>query len=421
MVTRNLLRDESGATAVVIGLCMTALMGFAGMAVDVGVWYSDKRAAQGAADSAAYSAAVDYGAGDTTGAASAGQAVAAQDGYTNGSGGVTVTINSPPTSGTHKTTSGAMEVIVTKSESLFFSSLFLKSASVSARAVAVPGSSGAYCVLALDTSASTTVTTADVSETGATIIDTSSCGMAVNASGSDALYLSGSSELKAKSLSIVGNYTTTGTASVVVSGSKTTNASPVADPYANVATPSPSGTCAPVNSWSHSTTATINPGTYCNGFSVSGAAVVTMNPGVYVINQGAFSVTNGAVLTGAGVTIVLTSSTGSNYATANISGDGQVNLTAPTSGATSGIVFLQDRNDSSGATSTIANSAGLTVTGALYFPSQTLDFTGATTNPSQCTQLVAFRISYGGSATFNNNCTGVGVSGIGASGTTLVE
>ena len=244
--------------------------------------------------------------------------------------------------------------------------------------------------------------------------------MAINASGSDALYLSGSSQLKAKSLSIVGNYTTTGTASVVAT-SKTTGASPVSDPYANVATPSPSGTCAPVNSWNHSQTATISPGTYCNGLSVSGAASVTMQPGVYIINQGTFNVSNGASLTGTGVTIVLTSSTGSNYATANISGDGQVALTAPTSGSTSGIVFLQDRNDSSGQTSTIANSAGASITGAMYFPTQTLDFTGAVANLSPCTQLIAYRISYGGSASFNNNCTGVGVSGIGASGTTLVE
>ena len=420
MVTRHLLRDESGATAVVIGLSMTALLGFAGMAVDVGVWYADKRAAQGAADSAAYSAAVDYSAGDTTaGAKTAGQAVATQYGYANGVTGVTVTVNTPPTSGTHTATTGAMEVIVTKTESLFFSSFFVSSAKVSARAVATPGTSGAYCVLALDTSNSTTVSTADVGESGATIIDTSNCGMAINAPGSDALYLSGSSQLKAKTLSIVGNYTTTGTATVTVTGSKTTGASAVSDPYANVATPAPSGTCAPVNSWSHSTVATINPGTYCNGFSAIGAVNITMNPGVYIIDQGQFNVSNSAILTGTGVTIVLTGS-GSNYATANVSGAATVNLTAPTSGATSGIVFLQDRNDNSGSTSTIANGAGLSITGAMYFPSQTVAFTGATT-ATQCTQLIAFRVSYGGSASFNNNCTGVGVSGIGSSATALVE
>ena len=421
MVTRHLLRDESGATAVVIGLSMTALLGFAGMAVDVGVWYADKRAAQGAADSAAYSAAVDYSAGDTTaGAKTAGQAVAAQYGYTNGVTGVTVTVNTPPTSGTHTATTGAMEVIVTKTESLFFSSFFVSSAKVSARAVATPGTGGAYCVLALDTSNSTTVSTADVGESGATIVDTSNCGVAINAPGSDALSLTGSSQLKAKTLSIVGNYTVTGGSSVTVTGSKTTGASPVSDPYANVATPSP-GTCAPTNSWGNGTTATINPGTYCNGLSLAGGATITMNPGVYVINQGLFNVSNGATVTGAGVTIVLTSSTGSNYATANISGGTTTTLTAPTSGATSGMVFLQDRRDNSGATSSISNGAQLSLTGAMYFPSQQVSFSGGTSTSSQCTQLIAFRVTYSGSATFNNNCTGVGVSGIGASSTALVE
>ena len=43
---QDLASDRTGATAVVIGLCMTVLMGFAGLAVDVGLWYADKRAAQ---------------------------------------------------------------------------------------------------------------------------------------------------------------------------------------------------------------------------------------------------------------------------------------------------------------------------------------------------------------------------------------
>ena len=49
----TLAGDRSGATAVVIGLTMTVLLGFVGLAVDAGVWYADRRSAQGAADSAA--------------------------------------------------------------------------------------------------------------------------------------------------------------------------------------------------------------------------------------------------------------------------------------------------------------------------------------------------------------------------------
>ena len=110
-VAAALARDRSGATAVVIGLTMTALLGFVGLAVDVGVWYADRRAAQGAADSAAYSAAIDIAGGDTvSGARTAAKAITAQYGLTDGAGGVTVTVNSPPAAGPHTSTTGAVEV-----------------------------------------------------------------------------------------------------------------------------------------------------------------------------------------------------------------------------------------------------------------------------------------------------------------------
>jgi len=413
-----LASDQSGATAVVIGLSITAMLGFAGLAVDAGVWYTDKRAAQGAADSAAYSAAMDYGAGDTTtGAKAAAKAVAAQYGYTNGSGGVTVTVNTPPTSGTHTTTGGAMEVIVTKAESLFFSSFFLSSASVSARAVAVAGTSGGGCILGLGTGDSTSISTADIALGGNATIDASHCAVYDNASGSDAVDIVGNATLLASALSVVGNYSVSGGGTLTVTGATTTGAQVMADPYANVATPSP-GSCAGTNSWNHD--ATISPGTYCNGFSVSGQASITMQPGVYIINGGSFSVNGQASISGTGVTIVLTGSAG-NYATATINGGATVTLSAPTSGPTSGLVFLQDRNDASGQTSKINGGSNTSITGALYFPSQTLKFSGGSSSASTCTQLIADQISYLGTAYFNNQCTGDGVTQIGQTNTTLVE
>jgi hypothetical protein len=414
-----LASDQSGASAVVIGLSMTALMGFAGMAVDVGVWYADKRAAQGAADSAAYSAGMDYGGDEATSRAkSAARAVAAQYGYTDGVGGVTVAVNTPPTSGSHTATTGAVEVIVTKSESLFFSSFFANAVSVSGRAVAVAGSSGGgACVLATDTGSSTSISTADIAIVGNATIDASHCGVYANASGSDALDITGNATLLAKTLSVVGNYSVSGGATLTVTGAKTTGAPVMADPYANVATPSP-GTCAGTNSWNKD--ATISPGTYCNGFSVNSQASITMQPGVYIINGGSFSVNGQASISGAGVTIVLTGSAG-NYATATINGGAGVTLSAPTSGPTSGIVFLQDRNDTSGSTSKINGGSNTSITGALYFPSQTLKFSGGSSSASTCTQLIAFQISYSGGAYFNNNCAGDGVTPIGQTSTTLVE
>ena len=64
-MTGLVFEDERGVTAVIVGLSMTTLMGFSALAVEVGLWYADKRLAQNAADVAAYSAAVSYAAGDT--------------------------------------------------------------------------------------------------------------------------------------------------------------------------------------------------------------------------------------------------------------------------------------------------------------------------------------------------------------------
>ena len=49
------------------------------------------------------------------------------------------------------------------------------------------------------------------------------------------------------------------------------------------------------------------------------------------------------IMNGTGVTIVLTGSSG-NYATVTIGNGASVTLSAPTSGATAGIVFFGDRN-----------------------------------------------------------------------------
>ncbi len=429
----RLVRDETGVTAVVIGLSMTALMGFAGLAVDAGSWYSDKRTAQGAVDSAAYSAAVDYATGDSaTGVTAAAKAIAAQYGLTDGSRGVTVTVNQPPSSGSHTATAGAVEVIVHKAESLFLASLYMNSAAITARAVAVAGSGGGaigpYCVLALDTTPATSVATAAFDITNGANLDLSACGVQVNATGPDSLVMSGGAKLTAKTVSVGGNYSITNGASMTVTGTTTTSAPSVADPYASVTMPTAGG-CSQTNAtYGGGGTFTISPGTYCNGLNIANGATVTMNPGVYVINGNdasgnGFDLQGGATVNAtSGVTIVLTGS-GSNYANMNIANGTTLNLTAPTSGATAGMAFFQDRNTPSSRTETFAGGSSAKIVGALYFPSQFVSFSNGSSNNGSCTQLIANRINYTGGSKFGNNCSGTGVKGIGAAATapTLVE
>lgn len=417
---RNFWRDTNGASAVLIGLSMTVLMGFAGLAVDAGVWYADKRNAQGAADAAAYSAAIDAAAGDTTtGVITTAKAITARYGMTDATNGVTVTVNTPPASGPNTSNSKAVEVVVAKAERLFLSGLFTTAPTVKARAVSVAGSSGGlYCVMTLDTAAGTTTTT--TATNGATI-DLTACGVQVNGPGSNALSVNGGATIRATTVSVVGGISLSNGGSIVVSGAKTTAASPVANPYANVAVPAV-GACN-YNNANYSSGGqqyTISPGVYCNGLNVSNGVSVTMNPGVYIINGGVLGLLSGTITATSGVTFVLTGS-GSSYATANIANGVTLNLTAPTAGATAGLAIFQDPAAPTSGQDTVEGGATMNVKGALYFPHQTVNFSNGTSNNSVCTQLIAYDLVFTGGAKFGNTCGGAGVTGIGAAATSLVE
>jgi hypothetical protein len=85
----RLASDDRGQTLVITALVMTILLGFAGLALDV-AWYElNLVRIQRAADAAALAGVV-YLPRDPTGAVNAAIAEATKNGYTNGTGGVTV-------------------------------------------------------------------------------------------------------------------------------------------------------------------------------------------------------------------------------------------------------------------------------------------------------------------------------------------
>ena len=60
---QRLLRDERGATAVLVALAFTVLTGFVALGAETGLWYAIKRQDQSAADAAAISGAYEVAAG----------------------------------------------------------------------------------------------------------------------------------------------------------------------------------------------------------------------------------------------------------------------------------------------------------------------------------------------------------------------
>jgi len=146
-----------------------------------------------------------------------------------------------------------------------------------------------------------------------------------------------------------------------------------------------------------------------------------MNPGVYIIDRGSLQMAGGATLQGTGVTIVLTSSTGANYADATINGGATLKITAPTTGATAGLAIFGDRNMPTSNTYKFNGGDNQIIGGAVYIPKGTLQYAGGNTTDTNCTQVIGDTVSFVGNSVLKINCGGSGTKPIGVSMASLVE
>jgi Flp pilus assembly protein TadG len=460
---RRFCADRSGVSAIMLALSLTSILGFAGLAVDVGLWYFDKRTAQNAADSAAFTAANVYKdeIGSTpssaqTYATSAAKAVAATYGYVDGSNGVTVTVNYPPSSaaGSYAGNTGAFEVIITKPESLFFSALYLSAVSVSSRAVALytttggGSGGGGGCLVTLDHTSAGAINISN----GVTV--DAQCGALSNGTGAAAVSVQGGSKLYTSDVATPGGIVV-GNGGEICSASsygtstcspttETTGAPTTTDPYSsttlssiesasnsgyNVPASCPTSSPVSFNSWGGTVTTntgryvanggtyTINPGVYCGGISVSNGVSVNFSPGIYYIMGGQFTLNSGNNSATGGVTIVLVDDNGS-APTVTIGNGGNLAINSPSSGPTAGIAFYGDPSNTGAVT--FNGGAQLTVNGSMYFPKSTLTFnngTGIGLN-SSCTELIGYDINVAGGMNLNlTNCSSYGVLPVGGTNT----
>jgi hypothetical protein len=184
--------------------------------------------------------------------------------------------------------------------------------------------------------------------------------------------------------------------------SATTHAAATADPYASVPTPTASGSClSPATSGNNQT---FSPGKYCSGISLSGSAAATFQAGVYYV-QGNFTISGSATATGTGVTFYITSPNSVTF-----TGNQGATFTAPTSGTYAGIAFFGDRSGSASNNNKFTGGSVLSITGALYFPSESVTFNGGSSTGANCTQIVADTISITGNSYFSNQCIGDGLA-----------
>jgi hypothetical protein len=370
---------------------------------------------QGAADQAAIAALTAANASGSTGtcpstACTEAEAVAANYGFVNGQSNATVTVNQPPSQGSHTASSSALEVIISQPQSLMFTGLFRSSSpTVQARAVAF-SAPGTMCVMALDTTGKTAIGSIDLN--GKATVNMPNCDLYNDSPVAASTELVGTADLSARNIFLSGGYSEAGGSTMSASGSFKTYATAMPNPYSGMTIPSYTGCTS--NEVKNNTikTPSANVYVYCGGISLNSGTTLNLAAGTYIFDQGGLKVNGGATVNGTGVTIILTSSTGSNYGSVDFEGGATINLTAPTSGATVGIPGVALWIDGNAPMATDKFNGGSTenITGAIYAPTGQVEYAGGASTSTGCTQIVALTVTFTGNANFGNSCTNTGIS-----------
>jgi hypothetical protein len=210
----------------------------------------------------------------------------------------------------------------------------------------------------------------------------------VNSNHSTAVRTTGNAMLDAPQLLVVGGTSFGGHSGC--SGQVTRTGVPFSDPLSIVRIPSAAGMSGyPAMSITSNTT--LSPGYYAGGVSISGNANVTMLPGVYLFGGTGFRLTSGSV-SGQGVGIVILAGKMS------FAGNGNVNITAPTSGDMSGVVVAQPASNHNALS--LAGGSNMTFRGAIYAPGATISLVGNSQaqgdGPQMGDIVVANRVSIAG-------------------------
>ncbi|ROQ01164.1 putative Flp pilus-assembly TadE/G-like protein [Stella humosa] len=383
-IFRSLGRAQDGATALAFGVTATVVIGFAGVAVEGGSWYVQRRSAQTAADTAAFAGAMAVSA--QAAALGAARETSARNGFTDAIDDTLVTVNHPPISGAATGDMTAVEVVVRRQIPLQLAALFIQGATeVTARSVAraeiLPG--GAACVLTLGNGSPQQVS---MSFGGNGLVSASSCSLVSNSSISQ----TGSSSVRAFTMRSVGSISVSSPENVVLDRPASAQQPATVDPFAagtpgtGIPLPASTGTC---NSTGQSVGSNANvalaPGRYCSSgnspaLDIKGTA--RLSPGVYYLQNGDLDIGAQANVTcptctpGNGVTFVFTGSSAS-IGGPQVNGGATVNLVGGTAGYT-GVLMYQDPRISSAGSYTLNGGGNINTAGLFYFPKSNLTMNG---------------------------------------------
>jgi hypothetical protein len=299
-------------------------------------------------------------------------------------------------------------IAVSKSKDTFLSTIGLKSVDIKVEAQAERQESDPVCVLALEHESPN-----GLEVYGNAQFNARNCSVQANSDHSAGMKQFGTASATANQFGVTGNFSGEGFHPEPFAGVE-----PVKDPYASLPVPTP-GACVDVASKLLQDSFTLNPGTYCGGLDIKAGANVKLNPGVYIIKDGQFSVNSGASVRGDEVMVALIGA--DSYL--NLLSGADVKVTSPVDGTYKNIQFMSDRElDASKHEeewTTILGGAKLEYDGVMYLPEQQIWVSGTAHDTivrgsSPTMIMVADKIWSQGNAIFEltkEDKRGIGVDG----------
>ncbi len=418
-------KDRRGATSIVFAISVPAILGSIILMTEVGYWRVKKADLQATADMAALAGAYEYMRHENKPLAKmAVYADASDNTFVASSGSLTTQI--PPVSGAF-TGKDAVQVTIEQQIPTFLSDIFL-SEPVMAKVSAVAklgGESVEACVLSLAGNGT------GISIGGSVTVTSDGCGLHANSIANPAFNVWGSAEITAACASSSGGTQISGPKPKIWSEcpDPLSNQRSVDDPYTNLDVPSDIDAVpcqSPIITGNGSNANMTFPDPDGDVVKICDDEIdikneIELEPGVYVFDGTELEFGNGGFIAGDDVTLIFMNDAEID----NVNGGNGFDIAAPSTGDYAGIAIYADRNSMPLNTWKFAGNSDMSILGAIYTPTLDLEYTGgAGTNATECTQLVANRVSFIGNSGFKNNCEPVGtgtILGPGASFVVLVE
>ena len=410
---RKIWKDKRGNALIIAGAALPMIVGAAGLANDTIQWTLWKRQLQRAADSAAIAGVYQrqQGADDDATTESVTHDLTRNLHTFYGLKSGFPQVDFPGDSGVEE---DQVHVTLAIQQRLPFSSMFMSIAPtimVNATAASIPAG-GDACIEALETAATTGVTFI-----GNAAIEMPDCDIFSNSAGTNSAIAKGSADVTANSVGGVGGIQQSNNFHV---SSYRPYSPELDDPFSDVDPDPAAMNCATktvVQGGKNVTTPIA--ATETTDFAAAKAAGINCFTALSVGSNKSLSIPdnfgpiyiNGGNATFQGnfscigCTIVLTNKTASSpIGNITINAGATNNITAPTDGDFQGIAIYQDRRAAActGNCNKINGNSGSVITGAVYFPSQEVQYNGTGNTSAVCTMFVAKRITFSGNSATSN-------------------